>query len=66
MSCASLPRNSCASTGLRPTSTSGGCLKASEVVGVCLHGLEDGFLIFAVPFGDYIEATGGIRAMVSS
>ena len=40
--------------------------KASEVVGVRLHGLEDGFLIFAVPFGDYIEATGGIRAMVSS
>ena len=40
--------------------------KASEVVGVRLHGLEDGFLIFTVPFGDYIEATGGIRAMVSS
>jgi branched-chain amino acid aminotransferase len=40
--------------------------KASEVVGVRLHNLEDEFLIFAVPFGEYIETPGGIRAMVSS
>ncbi|CCF82774.1 branched-chain amino acid transaminase [Nitrolancea hollandica] len=40
--------------------------KSSEAVGVRLHDLDAGFAIFAVPFGDYIEASGGIRAMVSS
>ncbi|MBX6342891.1 MAG: branched-chain amino acid transaminase [Thermomicrobiaceae bacterium] len=40
--------------------------KASEVIGVRLHDLETGFVIYAVPFGDYIEAAGGSRTMVSS
>ncbi len=34
--------------------------------GVRLHDLDAGFAIFAVPFGDYIKVSGGIRAMVSS
>ncbi|MDI3340982.1 MAG: branched-chain amino acid transaminase [Sphaerobacter sp.] len=38
---------------------------ASEVVGVRLHDLQSGFVIYAVPFGDYIPTT-GIRAMTSS
>lgn len=40
--------------------------KSSEVIGVRLHNLEDDCTIFAVPFGGYIEATGGARAMISS
>jgi branched-chain amino acid aminotransferase len=40
--------------------------KASEGIGVKLHGLEDGFCIFAVPFGRYIEKEEGARAAVSS
>jgi branched-chain amino acid aminotransferase len=40
--------------------------KASEGIGVKLHGLEDGFCIFAVPFGRYIEKEEGARTAVSS
>ena len=40
--------------------------KASEGIGVKLHGLEDGFCIFAVPFGRYIEKEEGARVAVSS
>jgi branched-chain amino acid aminotransferase len=40
--------------------------KASEGIGVRLHGLEDGFCIFAVPFGRYIEKEEGARTAVSS
>jgi branched-chain amino acid aminotransferase len=40
--------------------------KASEIIGVKLHGLEDGFCIFAVPFGRYIEKEEGARTAVSS
>lgn len=40
--------------------------KSTEIIGVRLHNLESGFVIYAVPFGDYIEAAGGIRAMTSS
>ncbi len=40
--------------------------KASEGIGVRLHGLEDGFCIFAVPFGRYIEKEEGARVAVSS
>lgn len=40
--------------------------KASEIIGVRLHDLEDGFCIFAVPFGRYIEKEEGARTAVSS
>ncbi len=40
--------------------------KASEVVGVRLHDLEDEFALFAVPFGKYIEKEEGARVCVSS
>jgi len=40
--------------------------KSSEEIGVRLHNLADAFLIYAQPFGNYIEATHGTRCMVSS
>ena len=40
--------------------------KASEGIGVRLHGLEAGFAIFAVAFGKYIDKEEGARASVSS
>ncbi len=40
--------------------------KASEVIGVKLHDLEDGFCMFAVPFGRYIDKEEGARTAVSS
>ncbi|HET8572031.1 MAG TPA: branched-chain amino acid transaminase [Candidatus Limnocylindria bacterium] len=40
--------------------------KSSETIGVRLHNLEDDVTIFAVPFGQYIDTDGGIRAQVSS
>ena len=40
--------------------------KASEIIGVRLHGLEDGFAMFAVPFGRYIENEEGAHVCVSS
>jgi branched-chain amino acid aminotransferase len=40
--------------------------KASEGIGVKLHGLKDGFCIFSVPFGRYIEKEEGARVAVSS
>jgi len=40
--------------------------KASEGIGVKLHGLEDGFCLFSVPFGRYIEKEEGARVAVSS
>jgi branched-chain amino acid aminotransferase len=40
--------------------------KASEGIGVKLHGLKDGFAVFAVPFGKYIDKEEGARAAVSS
>lgn len=40
--------------------------KSSEVIGVRLHNLADAFVMFAVPFGDYVETTGGLRVGVSS
>lgn len=39
--------------------------KASETIGVRLHGIEDGFLITAEAMGDYV-ATTGLRCGVSS
>lgn len=40
--------------------------KATEGIGVRLHNLEDGFAMFALPFGKYVEAEEGCRACVSS
>ncbi len=40
--------------------------KASPVIGVRLHNLEDGLTLFAVPFGDYINIDKGIACHVSS
>lgn len=40
--------------------------KSSETIGVRLHNLEADVVIFAVPFGQYIDTEGGIRAQVSS
>lgn len=40
--------------------------KSSELIGVRLHNLEDGFTVFAVPFGNYVPIEGGISAQVSS
>ena len=40
--------------------------KASEEIGVRLHDLEDGFLIYAQPFGEYHDRSRGLRCMVSS
>ena len=40
--------------------------KSSEEIGVRLHGLEHDLLIYAQPFGRYIEAATGVRCMVSS
>jgi branched-chain amino acid aminotransferase len=42
------------------------CFKASEEIGVRLHGLRDGFAIYTEPFGTYIDVESGIRCMVSS
>jgi branched-chain amino acid aminotransferase len=40
--------------------------KASEVIGVRLHDLEDAFAMFAIPFGRYIEKEEGAHVCISS
>ncbi len=40
--------------------------KSSELIGVRLHNLTDAFTMFSVPFGDYVETTGGLSVGVSS
>ena len=40
--------------------------KSSETIGVRLHNLDADVTIFSIPFGQYIDTEGGIRAMVSS
>ena len=40
--------------------------KSSETIGVRLHNLDADITIFAVPFGQYIDTEGGVRAQVSS
>ncbi|MGH2429595.1 MAG: branched-chain amino acid transaminase [Candidatus Limnocylindria bacterium] len=40
--------------------------KSSETIGVRLHNLDADITIFGVPFGQYIDTEGGIRAHVSS
>jgi branched-chain amino acid aminotransferase len=39
---------------------------SSEVIGVRLHNIEHSFLIYAIPFGNYVEIEGGLRCMVST
>jgi branched-chain amino acid aminotransferase len=40
--------------------------KSTPAIGVRLSGLDDDFLVFAVPFGDYLDMNRGLRASVSS
>jgi branched-chain amino acid aminotransferase len=40
--------------------------KASEVIGVKLHGLQDGFTLFGVPFGNYVDTDRPLRIATSS
>jgi branched-chain amino acid aminotransferase len=40
--------------------------KASEIIGVRLHDLEDAFAMFAVPFGRYIEKEEGAHVCISA
>src|SRR5207302_10030467 len=40
--------------------------KSSPLIGVRLHDLEDGFTVFAIPFGTYIDIDRGISCGVSS
>ncbi|MBI4331870.1 MAG: branched-chain amino acid transaminase [Chloroflexi bacterium] len=40
--------------------------KSSEQVGVRLHNLEDGFFVFVVPFGNYLDVGQGIKCCTSS
>ena len=40
--------------------------KATQAIGVKLTGLDDEFLVFAIPFGDYLDMSRGIKARVSS
>jgi branched-chain amino acid aminotransferase len=40
--------------------------KSSEVVGVRLHDLEDDLLMFAVPFGPYLDVDKGVKCCISS
>ncbi len=40
--------------------------KSTQAIGVRLHGLEQGFYILAIPFGDYIDTTHGIRTQTVS
>ena len=40
--------------------------KSTPAIGVKLSGLDDDFLVFSVPFGDYLDMDRGLRARVSS
>jgi branched-chain amino acid aminotransferase len=40
--------------------------KSNELIGVRLHGLDDAFAVFAVPFGRYVEKEEGADVTVSS
>ena len=53
--------------GCARTSTSGrSSTSSSESIGVRLHNLDADITIFGVPFGQYIDTEGGIRAQVST
>lgn len=40
--------------------------KSTPAIGVRLSGLDDDFVVFSVPFGDYLDTERGLRARVSS
>lgn len=40
--------------------------KSAQAVGVRLHNLEDDFLMFVVPFGNYLDVEKGCRCCISS
>ena len=40
--------------------------KSSEVIGPRLHDVADDFLIFVIPFGEYLDADAGIRCATST
>lgn len=40
--------------------------KATESVGVRLHGLQDGFAMVAIPYSSYFDANNGLKTCVSS
>ena len=40
--------------------------KSTEAVGVRMHDLDDDFLLFVTPFGNYLDPDAGIRCMTSS
>ena len=40
--------------------------KSSEVVGLRMHDLDDEFLVYIVPFGDYLDPSKGINCGTSS
>ncbi len=40
--------------------------KSSEAVGVRLHNLDDDFLLFVTPFGNYLDVDAGIRCCTST
>jgi branched-chain amino acid aminotransferase len=40
--------------------------KSSHIIGVRLHGIDDGFTIFTSPFGKYLDPEKGSRCCVSS
>jgi branched-chain amino acid aminotransferase len=40
--------------------------KSTEAIGVRLHKLDHSFLVFCLPFGDYIDTTAGISAQTVS
>jgi branched-chain amino acid aminotransferase len=40
--------------------------KSSESIGAWLHGFDDGFAVFAIPFGRYVAKEEGADVMVSS
>jgi branched-chain amino acid aminotransferase len=46
---------------IRPT-----CYLSSEVIGVRLHGLDNAFCIYSLPFGTYIDIDRGLKVGVSS
>ncbi len=46
---------------IRPTA-----YKSSELIGVRLHNLDSNLVIFSIPFGEYIDTTGGISAQTVS
>jgi branched-chain amino acid aminotransferase len=57
-----LKRNACRSDMyIRPL-----VYKSSEVIGVRLHGLPDGFGIYLSEMGNYVDIDSGLRCMVSS